>query len=226
MNRKEFLRLAGGVHLSNHNYDDWNGRNRYEYFWGFFEGNNRNAPSIYKGIAVRDLFDAEEFSIEHILPMDFVYNHMKSQNRKIRNGASTNPFNMAACHRDVNRARGSSPFDLDGDSIALHYDFGPDAEGRDEAGHDDEYEWVVPRRTRGDVARAVLYMCLCYEIGGFEPGDYLTLTKWALEDQPSKWEIAFCRWVHKKHGICNPYIEHHQREMLEAPELMRELVKS
>jgi len=226
MNRKHFISLAGGVHLSNKNYDDWNGRDRYEHFWGFFEGNNLSMPSIYQGISVRDLFDYDEFSIEHILPMGFIYRHMKSQNRKIRDGASTNPFNMAACHRDVNRARGNSPFDLDGDQVKLAYDLPYETKGEGQSGHDDDYEWVVPRRTRGDVARAVIYMCLIYEVGGFEPGDFLTLSEWALADKPSKWERAFCRWVDKHHGIRNPFISEDQHELLTDAELMRSLVHS
>ena len=123
------------------------------------------------------------------------------------NGATTNPFNFAACERDINSKRGNNIFDFDGDKIVRPYrlELNPDSYGS--FGYDKDGEWVIPSHTRGDIARSILYMVLTYEINELYDEHLQTLIHWAKVDSPQPWELRYNEWVKAKHEISNPFID-------------------
>jgi endonuclease I len=66
---------------------------------------------------------------------------------------------------------------------------------------------VIPSSNRGDIARAILYMLLVYEIDELYNQHVDTLVHWAKLDSPSAWEIAYNNWVYARMGIRNPFID-------------------
>jgi len=73
-------------------------------------------------------------------------------------------------------------------------------------GLDSENEWIIPSRTRGDIARALLYMTLTYGIDELYNRHLDTLVHWAKVDPPSAWELAYNEWTFNRLGIRNPFI--------------------
>ena len=217
MTRDEFVELSGGVFKSEEYYSDWGGRDKKENFWDFFKGKvtfgsrkleyDKEILSIYGGIPVEALIERRLHSIEHIVPKDFLRKYLREQNYTIRRGATVNPFNFAAAHRALNKARGSFPFDFEGDKLVASYKINIQPSYTD-YGLDNELEWVIPTKTKGDVARAILYMCLTYNVKGMF-GRYINeLVKWAKFDPPTFWEIKYNQWVYHRFGIRNPFIEY------------------
>ncbi|MGK7937574.1 MAG: endonuclease [Xenococcaceae cyanobacterium] len=206
MQRDEFLDLAGGVYESNTYYSSWRGDDKYENFWAFFDDDSADyARSIYAGIDVDVLLRKKKHSIEHIIPKSFLKEYLKSANKPstVVRGSTVNPLNFAACHRDINTKRSNFPFDIEGDRIIRSHTVHLEPIYSD-YGLDRENEWIIPEKTRGDIARAVLYMCIIYEINELY-GEHLNVYRnWAKIDPPNIWEIEFNKWVFQKHGIKNP----------------------
>ena len=152
--------------------------------------------SVYAGVTVDLLLRKKKYSIEHIIPKSFLKKYLKKEKtpENVIKGATTNPLNFAAAHRVINSARGKLPYDVEGDKVKRQYELGltgiyPDY------GKDAEKEWVMPMRTQGDLSRAVLYMCLVYNINELY-GEHLEIyRKWAKVDPPNIWEIKYNEWV-------------------------------
>lgn len=224
MRREEFVKLAGGVYESPIHYGQWGERERYENFWAFYDDFRVEARSLYAGVEVSRLIERGEYSIEHIIPNSLLKKYLQRSPRAVRNGASVNPLNLAPCHRELNNQRKDLPFDFDGDQIveAACIDL-PEARVC-VVGLDHEREWVVPRWTRGDVARAILYMGLVYRLERLFGENLEALLAWAEEDPPDAWEVSYNDWVKARLGIWNPFVskEPHRlpRQLLRDWELM------
>lgn len=215
MNQQEFVDLAGGRFTNDKDYNRLNSTEKRKLFWEFFDDtDNEYIRSIYAGISVNELRRRQAHSIEHIIPKSFLKQYLTRQSRNHRevNGATTNPFNFAAAHRDINSKRGNFPFDVEDDRITrsltvnirgIYSDYG----------FDQESEWVVPGKSRGDIARAVLYMCIVYDIKELYGSQICVYKKWALWDPPTIWEVEFNKWIEQKHNIKNPFITSNLQEM-------------
>mmetsp|Transcript_23739 Transcript_23739/g.26334 ORF Transcript_23739/g.26334 Transcript_23739/m.26334 type:complete len:311 (+) Transcript_23739:380-1312(+) len=166
---------------------------------------------------INKLLKDRKQSIEHVLPKDVLCQQMQAkypkflkQHPNIFAGATTNLFNMAASHQTVNKMRECYPFDLDGDGVKhkpLRFKGTAAYKG---VGLDEEHEWIVPNRSKGDVARAMIYMSIMYRLNNLYPNEVATLKKWALHDPPSAWEKAYNNWVKSLpfcKGYNNPLIE-------------------
>lgn len=217
MTREDFIDLAGGVYENSNYYRSWTGSDKRENFWDFFDGEvvlngerkefDKEIKSIYAGVDVETLFRVQKYSIEHIIPKSFIRTYLSKKDApsRIKRGATTNVFNFAPAHRDINSFRSSWPFDYENDRIKRNFEIYIEHDYT-EYGLDYETEWVVPSKTRGDVARAILYMSLIYGIDEFYGRHLSVLIRWAKHDIPTFWEIKFNEWVKIKHGINNPFI--------------------
>jgi hypothetical protein len=225
MRRDEFIQLAGGVYESPVHYDQWSERDKYESFWSFYEEFYQEARSLYAGVEVAGLIQRGEYSIEHIIPKGMLRRHLQRVDREVRFGATVNPFNLAPCHRDLNNFRQDLPFDFDGDHIREAFCIELPQARVCVVGVDHEQQWVVPLWTRGDVARAILYMSLVYNLERVFCRDIDTLLQWAQDDPPDVWEVRYNEWVRQRLGIWNPLISDkpHKlpRQLLQDTELMR-----
>lgn len=131
----------------------------------------------------------------------------KRVSRSVRFGAETNPLNFVPADRTLNSRRSSFQFDFQGDEVKRPHKIHLNPQAYSSTGHDTDEEWVVPKRSQGDIARAILYMLLVYEIDELYLDHLKTLVHWAKVDMPSKWELAYNDWVHQTHGIRNPLID-------------------
>ncbi len=209
MNRKYFIKLAGGIPQVPQKNNYVAQKIQQKYFWRFFSQSKwrKSVKAIYSDQTVDTLLRKGTYSIEHILPKSHLRYYLKAihQPSGLVHSAIYNPFNYAPSHRRVNASRSSLPFDLDNEDIFTFIQTKKTVNSV--VGVDQEGEWVVPERSRGTVARAVLYMSILYgidQINRHPVDEYLT---WALECQPELWEIEFNRWMRKKYKISNPYIE-------------------
>ena len=119
-------------------------------------------------------------------------------------------------HEMLNRHRGKQPYDTEDEKATPPPHIPLKSVHKDIFGLDDEEEWVLPRRARGDVARSILYMSLVYQL----PLDAQTCAiyrKWARNDWASKVEKHLQKWVQSKYRINNPLIE--QPELLKDDRL-------
>jgi hypothetical protein len=230
MDRAGFIELAGGVYRADRGYEHWTGADRFGNFWRFFFDEHKGwVKSVYGNVRVDKLYRKRRHSIEHIVPRDFLVVYLSEEGAPTRviRGATANPLNFAAAERSVNEARSSHPFDLDGDDVKYpcRIPFNPKMWRR--TGLDHEGEWVVPVRSHGDVARAILYMVLVYDIRELYNRHVEVLVRWCIEDPPTDWEIEYNRWVQRHLGINNPLIGKARdvREILEDPDLMGPLGK-
>ncbi len=218
MTREEFIEISGGVFTHHSYYRAWGGKEKRANFWAFYDGivydeeGNKKALdeeilSIYAGIRVDELLRKQKYSIEHIIPKSFLRSYLTTNGAEsfIKRGATTNPFNFAPAHRSLNTTRSSFPFDFDGDKIVRDFRISLEPNYTD-YGMDFEMEWVVPTKTRGDIARAILYMSLVYNIREYYGGHLKALITWAKQDVPTFWEKKYNEWVKAKHGINNPFI--------------------
>lgn len=208
--RQDFVDLAGGVFQSSKHFRQWDRDDKWKNFWSFFFDHDHGwVKSVYGQIPVDELHQRKHHSIEHIIPQVFLDRYLVKQRvpRHVRHGATINPFNMVPSERGLNAKRSNFPFDMDGDKIVRPENMQLQPENFSKTGLDKEDEWVIPSRNRGDIARAILYMLLCYEIDELYNQHIKTLVHWAKIDSPSAWEIDYNQWVHNRLGIRNPFID-------------------
>lgn len=208
-----FTDLAGGVFLHRRSWGRVSGADKRALFWSFFESPEaQGARATYSGARVIQLLRRRQYSVEHVVPRAVLSRFLRGAPAAVRNGACCNPLNFAAEVPWLNGARGELAFDLDGD--AVHEPVAVVREGRHEVevGVDADGEWVPPRRSRGDIARTVLYMTLIYRLP--IPLDARWMA-WAAGDPPSNVERAFSAWTRRRWQIGNPLVE--------RPSLLREL---
>lgn len=208
--RQDFVEYAGGIYQSPKHFKHWSSEDKWDNFWSFFFDTSYGwVTAVYGTVPVNELFQKQRHSIEHIIPRDFLDRYLshKGMPRNVRYGATVNPFNFAPAERSLNAKRGNFPFDMDGDQIVrpLQLDLYP--EKFSGSGFDADHEWVIPSSNRGDIARAILYMLLVYEIDELYNQHVDTLVHWAKLDSPSAWEIAYNNWVYARMGIRNPFID-------------------
>lgn len=210
LTRDDFIAYAGGIYQSPEHYKQWGSTDKWENFWSFFFDNQFGwVTTVYGNVPISTLYQQQHHSIEHVIPLDFLdrYLSQKGMPRHVRNGASTNPFNLMPSERGLNAKRSNFPFDWEGDVIVRPFDLELDPDNfRAGTGFDAEHEWVIPSRNRGDVARAILYMLLVYGIDELYNRHLDTLVHWAKVDSPSAWEMAYNNWVASRLGIRNPFI--------------------
>lgn len=211
MTRQDFIDLAGGVFQSPKHFSQWDAREKWENFWSFFFDTAHGwVPAIYGTVPVDELYQKQRHSIEHIIPRTFLDQYLATKPhipRNVRNGATVNPFNFAPSERGLNAKRSSFAFDMDGDRVVRPFNLTLHADSFTNTGFDADNEWVIPSRNRGDVARAILYMVLIYDIRELYDRHLQTLIHWAKVDSPSAWEFAYNDWVYNKHSIRNPFID-------------------
>lgn len=209
--RQDFVQYAGGIFQSAKHFKQWSSAEKWAYFWSFFFDSEFGwVTSTYGATPLNELYQKQRHSIEHVIPLEFLDRYLahKGVPRHVRYGATTNPFNFLPSERGLNAKRSNFPFDLDNDQVVrppqLH--LYPDSFDH-QTGFDAEHEWVVPSRNRGDIARAILYMLLVYEIDELYNQHLETLVHWAKIDTPSTWEIAYNNWVYTHQAIRNPFID-------------------
>lgn len=227
--RQDFIDLAGGIYQSSKHFRQWSSADKWDNFWSFFFDTAYGwIPSIYGSSPVDELYQKQQHSIEHIIPLDFLDRYLAytHQPRHVRNGATTNPLNFAPSERGLNAKRSNFAFDFDGDKIVRPFNLDLHPETFDSTGFDAEHEWVIPSRNRGDVARALLYMLLVYGIDELYERHIDKLVHWAKIDAPSAWEIAYNQWVYGRLGIRNPLIDTPDKvlPLLNNKELMHAMV--
>lgn len=209
--RQDFVAYAGGVFQSHQHFKQWDSTDKWKNFWSFFFDTEYGwVTSIYGTVPVSELYQKQHHSIEHIIPRDFLDSYLtrKGAPRHVRNGATINPFNFAPSERGLNAKRSNFAFDMDDDKIVRPYNLELHPENFDAGtGFDADHEWVIPSRNRGDIARAILYMVLIYEIDELYDRHIATLIHWAKVDSPSAWGIAYNNWVYSRLGIRNPFID-------------------
>ena len=208
--RLAFIEMAGGVYQSRQSYRQLKSQDKWKRFWSFFFDENFGwVKSVYGSIPVDTLVQKKRHTIEHIVPRSFLQEYLirKRIPRNVRFGAETNPFNWVPADRKLNSSRSSFQFDFQDDKVVRPEQIHLNPDAYASTGTDADEEWVVPQRSRGDIARAILYMLLTYEIDELYLEHIETLVHWAKADMPSKWEIAYNEWVFQNHGIRNPFID-------------------
>lgn len=206
LSRTDFIQQAGGVFTAEMGYHDWAGAEKWDNFWAFFSDTQHQwVPSLYGEIPISTLRKHRRHSIEHIIPRSTLEDILGADTLHF-NGASTNPFNMAPSDRFLNKTRSSFPFDLEGDRVDSPFDIYLNPKAKGTTGLDADDEWVVPHRSRGDIARSVLYMTVIYDLDELYQVHLTTLLRWAQQDQPMAWEKSYNQWVQDKFEICNPLI--------------------
>jgi len=208
--RLKFIEMAGGVYQSTKSYRQFKSQDKWDHFWSFFFDTNHGwVKSVYGSIPVTTLVQKKRHTIEHIVPRSFLQDYLirKRIPRNVRFGAETNPFNLVPADRKLNSRRSSFQFDFNDDQVIRPETIHLNPEAYVSTGVDTDEEWVVPKRSQGDIARAILYMLLVYEIDELYLEHIQTLVHWAKVDQPSKWELAYNDWVLSNHGIRNPFID-------------------
>jgi endonuclease/exonuclease/phosphatase family metal-dependent hydrolase len=209
LTRQDFIDLAGGIYQSREGYEDWGSQDKWQNFWQFFFDEGYGwVKSVYGAVPIDELYQKRRHSIEHIIPKSFLKSYLRKAGvaNHVREGATVNPLNFAACERGMNSYRSNFPFDMEGDKVKRPFRLDLNPEAFMTTGLDAENEWIIPSRTRGDIARSILYMTLVYGIDELYNRHLETLVHWAKVDPPSAWEIAFNEWVFARLGIRNPFI--------------------
>lgn len=206
MFRDDFIQRAGGVFRSHQGWSRLSSDDKYRAFWAFFDLPRGDTRSIYAGVSVRELLQRGKHSVEHIVPRALLDFELASAKKKVRRGASVNPFNFAASHQRANTHRGHAIFDFNGDAITERNLLDVHSIATERTGMDHEGEWVVPPRTRGDIARAVMYMFLVYPLPRLRKKNAEALIDWDQGDKPSGWERHYNHWVLQHKQISNPFI--------------------
>jgi endonuclease I len=203
--RDTFVARAGGVFTYYRAWHHVAAREKRALLWDFYASAHAlAAPALYSDAPVRSLLERRRHSIEHVVPRAVLRRWLSGARRRVRNGACANPLNLVPEDTRVNTLRGDAAFDLEGDPVIVPTRAGPDAPSLAPIGLDAEGQWVPPRRSRGDVARAVLYMTLVYRLP--LPLDSRWLA-WLRADPPSETERAFSRWTRARWRIGNPLVE-------------------
>lgn len=208
--RDDFVQYAGGIFQSPKHFKHWNSTDKWENFWSFFFDSSYGwVSAVYGSVPISELYQKQRHSIEHVIPRDFLDRYLshKGMPRNVRYGATVNPFNMVPAERTLNAKRGNFPFDMDGNQIVRPIHLALHPEQYAATGFDADHEWVIPSSNRGDIARAILYMLLVYEIDELYNQHINTLVHWAKVDSPSAWEVAYNHWVYARLGIRNPFID-------------------
>lgn len=226
--RQDFIDFAGGVFTSDKKYKNWRGADKWENFWAFyFDEGFGYVNSVYGAIPVSELHQRQRHSIEHIIPKSFLHDYLESKNvpRDTRYGATVNPFNFIPAERGLNSARSSFPFDFEDDQVMRPFRIDLNPEAYRTTGLDAENEWVIPSRSRGDIARSILYMLLAYDINELYNRHVNTLVHWAKLDEPQPWELAYNDWVFSRLNIRNPFIDSRENRLslLNNESLMRSI---
>lgn len=204
MNRSEFINAAGGTYQKSKGWSWLKGRDKYKRFWKFYVDVHPRAKTVYGLLPVESVFHNNQYSIEHIVPISVLRNHLKGP---VLQGASLNPFNLLPAHQRLNIERSNYNFDFDNDPIVTILPMlSKRNKSSQQSGFDAEHEWVPPARSRGDIARSVLYMKLVYPIKKLYIEHHEDLIRWCLHDQPSELEKAYNDWAYSKWKIQNPLI--------------------
>ncbi|MGB0750094.1 MAG: endonuclease, partial [Magnetospiraceae bacterium] len=165
--------------------------------------------SAYGDIPITTLHQKRRYSIEHVVPRGFLSEYLRRNGAAtgIQRGSTVNPLNFVAAERAANAQRNSFPFDWDGDSIRRPRRLTLDPQVYVTVGFDHENQWVVPSRSRGDLARAILYMTIVYQVRDLYNSHVDQLRHWAKVDVATPWELDYNRWVAARLGIRNPFID-------------------
>ena len=206
MQKEIFQQLAGGIFHSSEHWKHLSSEQKQQRFWAFHTKLDRNTFSLYAGVSVKTLLRQKQYSIEHIIPRSYLEDHLINEPHTLRFGATVNPFNLAASHKRINARRGSAQFDFDDDAINKIYCTPFRSIHDNQIGFDKQGEWIVPYRSRGDIARSVLYMHLMYPLPPIPKDDLEALIAWGKMDMPSKWERQYSVWIDKEMGLNNPFI--------------------
>ena len=197
---------------------DWDRfKNGKKLIWAFFEAveTSSGALALYSDAGDRaatatKLRNNKLHSLEHIIPKSFLRDMLSSRDVELMRGARTNPFNLWPSHRTINSRRSNRRLDFEVDAIETGVDHLASGFSYTQTGIDDEGEWVIPPRSRGDVARAVLYMVLAYELRRYTTAELKVLAKWAVNDAPMLWEKEYELYVKRFFGgHSNPLISKH-----------------
>ena len=209
MNRERFIQIAGGIPRVPQPRNFLGRKIQQKYFWKFYAKPQwRNSvKAIYSELTVDILLRKHSYSIEHIVPKSTLRTYLSNKNQPawLIHSAIYNPFNYAPSHRKVNAYRSSLPYDMENEEVTKTIRL-KKMRGLP-VGMDHEGEWVVPKRSRASVARAVLYMAVMYGIGRIGNDSVEKFVPWAIAQQPSLWELEFNRWMRKKYLITNPFVE-------------------
>ncbi|WP_028581445.1 endonuclease [Desulfogranum japonicum] len=228
--RQNFIDQAGGIFQSSVGYDHWKSADKWSNFWSFFFDTNHGwVQSVYGSIPIDELYQKQRHSIEHIIPKTFLKEYLKKKGvpDSIRRGATVNPFNFAAAERRLNAGRSNFPFDMEDNTVSRPFRINLNPDAYMTTGlNEEKKEWIIPSRTKGDIARAILYMLLIYSIDELYTQHIETLVHWAKIDPPTAWELAYNEWVKGRLGINNPFIADAEksRELLDNVELMNSLM--
>lgn len=228
MNRERFIQLAGGIPPAPQPYDYHARKSQQKYFWRFFAKSKwrKSVKAVYADLAVDTLLRKQIYSIEHIVPKSYLRSYLRrtKQPAVIIHSAIYNPFNYVPSHRKINACRSSLPYDIENEDIIRSVRV--KRLGSNIVGMDSEGEWVVPERSRGSVARAILYMSLLYGIDHIGNDPVEKFIPWGLAQPPQLWELEFNRWIRKKYAISNPFIEKRQGISPRALYRDKELIQS
>jgi hypothetical protein len=207
MNRHGFISLAGGIPTIPQRKNYRAQQTQQKYFWKFFAQTKwrKSVKAIYSDLNVDTLLRTKTYSIEHIIPRSILREQLRKlgSSKSIIHSAIFNPFNYAISHRKVNVYRSSTEYDLDGDHVVLPIKY----YANQRLGLDGEGQWVVTERSRGVVARAIIYMCLLYRFNQIGEYPLVNYFSWASTYKIDLWELEYNRWIRKKYNICNPLIE-------------------
>jgi hypothetical protein len=206
MFRDDFIQASGGVFHSRKGWDRLSSSQKYREFWAFFDLPGGETTSVYAGVQVQQLLKSGDHSVEHVVPRALLDFELSQQPLFLRRGASINPLNFAASHRRTNTHRGHAIFDFESDAITQRSRLDVHTLSTEKTGLDHEGEWVVPPRTRGDIARAVIYMFMVYPLPRLRSENAEALLEWHVRDQPSPWEQRYNKWVWDRKGIHNPLV--------------------
>ena len=121
MTPQTFREQAGGIYRSNQPWSRLDSGDKRRLFWHFFFRSPNAGDTIYAGVDLKHLKQLQLCSIEHIIPRSYLDQALRQRPRRERNGASTNPFNLAPCHQRINQIRGNAPFDFDGDPLEQRF---------------------------------------------------------------------------------------------------------
>ena len=221
MDRQTFIHKAGGVFRSHKGWSWLTSREKRLHFWQFYQKHHPNSQTVYGQFPIHQLLHSKSHSIEHIIPCSVLKSKLKGT---MFRGASLNPFNLIPSHQRLNQLRSSFNFDLDEDPVIdLPSLLSKRRKSHTQSGFDAEKEWVVPPRSRGDIARSILYMKLCYPLDSLYSSDHDTLVEWAQKDVPSKVERDYNGWVMARWSIQNPLID--EPELLTHPKFKNTLTE-
>lgn len=165
-------------------------------------------PGGGEGLYCGSAFKARDrsYNIEHVYPMSWVARELRCGDRQNcrRNSARFNEIesdmhNMYPARKDLNKRRGAFPFRV------------IKGEKRVEKGCDFEIDYrarvVEPRpASRGNIARAMLYMAQQYDLKLYQRQRRL-LQQWHLDDPVDDAERQRNRRIERVQGRANPLIE-------------------